>query len=75
MSAPIEISISRETDGRYIADASHVIPGALAYGETDAEATCNVQAWILRALADRVEHREQVPNIVRDLFVMRMRTP
>ncbi|NER33965.1 MAG: type II toxin-antitoxin system HicB family antitoxin [Oscillatoria sp. SIO1A7] len=48
------IEIDRETDGRWIAEVID-IPGVLAYGQTQEEATAKVQALALRVIAERVE--------------------
>jgi predicted RNase H-like HicB family nuclease len=51
------IEQEQEVDGRWIAEVPE-LPGALAYGETRAEAVARVQALALRVLADRLEHGE-----------------
>jgi predicted RNase H-like HicB family nuclease len=48
------IETEREQDGRWIAEIT-AIPGALAYGETEAQAKANAYAIALRAIADQVE--------------------
>lgn len=53
------IEIDRETDGRWIAEVIE-IPGVLAYGQTQEEATAKVQALALRVIAERVELGEMV---------------
>ena len=53
------IEIDRETDGRWIAEVID-IPGVLAYGQTQEEATAKVQALALRVIAERVELGEMV---------------
>jgi predicted RNase H-like HicB family nuclease len=40
-----------------------IVPGALAYGATRAEAAARAEALVLRALAERIEHGEPVPEI------------
>lgn len=67
MSLPIEIE--QEDDGRWIAELPD-LPGVMAYGATREEATAAVQALGLRVLADRVEHGEEVPAAVLDLFAV-----
>ncbi len=52
-----KLEIEQETDGRWIADIPE-LPGALAYGETAADARARAQALALRVLADRLEHGE-----------------
>jgi len=56
------IAFDREEDGRFIAEVQE-IPGALAYGATQAEAKARVQAIALHALAERIEHGEDVPGL------------
>jgi predicted RNase H-like HicB family nuclease len=65
MSLPIEVE--QEADGRWMAEIPD-LPGVLAYGASSAEAISKVRALGLRALADRVEHGEDVPAGVADLF-------
>ena len=52
------IESEQEDDGRWLA-AVLELPGALAYGETRAEAMAKAQALGLRVLADRIEHGEE----------------
>ena len=56
------IETELETDGRWIAEVPE-IPGALAYGSTRADATQNVQALALRAIADKLENGEAEPYL------------
>jgi predicted RNase H-like HicB family nuclease len=49
-----------EEDGRWCAGLSD-LPGALAYGNTAAEAAARTQALALRVLAERLEHGEVRP--------------
>lgn len=51
-----------ETDGRWLAEVLE-IAGALSYGATRAQAIANAQALALRALAERLEHGEEVPDL------------
>jgi predicted RNase H-like HicB family nuclease len=44
------------------------LPGALAYGATEAEARVETTALALRVIADRIEHGEPVPFDPGDLF-------
>lgn len=62
----LKIEFDQEDDGRWIAGIP-VLPGAMAYGATRNEAQDKVEALALRALADRPEHGEDVPEL-RDLF-------
>ena len=60
----MQIDVEREDDGRWIAEVS-ALPGAMAYGSTKAEAIMKVEALVLRALADKIEHGEDAPQIAR----------
>jgi len=62
MAQGFTVEIQREDDGRWIAEVTE-LPGVLAYGATREEALRNVEALALRALADRIEHGETVPEI------------
>ncbi len=57
----LSVEIEQEEDGRWIAEVP-AVPGALAYGATRAEAVGRAEALALRALADRLEHGEPVPE-------------
>lgn len=59
----LTLELDREEDGRYIAEVPD-LPGVLAYGSTEAEATARAQALALRVLADRLEHGEAVPDLL-----------
>ena len=56
------VEIEREDDGRWLAEIGE-LPGVLAYGVSEAEATARAQALALRVIADRLEHGEQDPNL------------
>jgi predicted RNase H-like HicB family nuclease len=56
------IEVEQEDDGRWIAEAP-LIPGAMAYGATQAEAVMKVEALVLRILADRLDHGEVAPEL------------
>lgn len=58
----LKIAFDREEDGRWIAEVEE-IPGVLAYGATREEARRKVQAIALHAIAERVEHGEEVPGL------------
>jgi predicted RNase H-like HicB family nuclease len=60
----LKIETERETDGRWIAEVPS-LPGVMSYGATQAEAIDRVKALALRAIADRHEHGEPVPDEVR----------
>lgn len=59
----LSIETEREEDGRWIGEVPE-LPGALAYGRTREEAIARVKALALRVLADRLEHGEEVPEMV-----------
>jgi len=58
----MQIQVEQEVDGRWIAEVS-LLPGAMAYGSTRAEAIAKVEALVLRTLADKIEHGEEAPGI------------
>lgn len=58
----LRIEIERETDGRFIAEAPE-LPGVMAYGATAGETRSRVLALALRALAERLESDEEVPQL------------
>jgi predicted RNase H-like HicB family nuclease len=62
------VEVEREEDGRWIAEIP-AIPGALAYGATEAKALAAVEALALRVLADRLEHGETAPGPLEVSFV------
>ena len=68
MTLPIEVE--QEDDGRWLAEVTD-LPGVLAYGPTRDAAADAARALALRVLADRVEHGEDVPAAVADLFAVR----
>jgi predicted RNase H-like HicB family nuclease len=61
------IEIDREADGRWIAEVFD-LPGVMAYGATQAEATARAQALALRVVADRLEHGELSPEFATITF-------
>lgn len=56
------VEIELEEDGRWIAEVPD-LPGVMTYGQTREEAISKAKALALRALADRLEHKEYVCNI------------
>lgn len=54
------IETEKEADGRWIAEIAD-LPGVLAYGETQEEATTKAEALALRVLAERLEKQECRP--------------
>lgn len=67
MRLPIELE--QEEDGRWMA-AIPDLPGVLAYGSTPEQAVAAARALALRVLADRVEHGEEIPEAVAELFAV-----
>jgi predicted RNase H-like HicB family nuclease len=57
----LKIELEQEEEGRWIGEVP-ALPGVMAYGETRAGALAAVQALALRAMADRLEHSEAVPE-------------
>jgi len=62
----LQIQVEREDDGRWLAEVPE-LPGVMAYGRTREAAISRVKALALRVLADRLEHGENVPELV-DVF-------
>lgn len=60
----MRVEVEREADGRWIAEVPE-LPGAMAYGASKTEAVAKVEALVLRALADKIEHGEEAPGIER----------
>lgn len=58
----MNIEIEQEEDGRWIAEVPD-LPGVMAYGETQEEVIGKVEALSLRAMADRLEHGEEIPEL------------
>ena len=56
------IQLSRETDGRWIAEVSE-LPGVMVYGGTSQDAIAKVKALALRVVADRLDHGEAAPDL------------
>jgi predicted RNase H-like HicB family nuclease len=57
----LRIEKEREEDGRWIAEVP-ALPGVLAYGKTDVEASAKVIVLALRVIADRIENGEPLPS-------------
>ena len=53
----LTIELEREDDGRWLAEVP-ALSGVLRYGSDRDEALPRVQAFALRVLADRLDHRE-----------------
>ena len=58
-----QIATEQESDGRWIAEVD-VMPGVMAYGTTRVDAVAKVQALALRALAERMDNGEAVPELL-----------
>lgn len=58
----MRVETEREPDGRWIAEVT-TLSGALAYGATKDEAIARVEVLVLRALADKIELGEPVPEV------------
>jgi predicted RNase H-like HicB family nuclease len=58
----MKIEIEKEDDGRWIAEVPE-LPGVMAYGNSRNEAISKAEALALRALADRLEHGEEIPEL------------
>jgi predicted RNase H-like HicB family nuclease len=58
----MRIELEQEEDGRWIAEVPDV-SGAMIYGNSRDEALARVKALVLRALADRLEHGESIPEL------------
>lgn len=58
----MQVEIEQEDDGRWIAEVP-ALRGAMAYGATRQEAIAKVEALVLRALADKIEHGEEAPQV------------
>ncbi len=58
----MKIEVDREEDGRWIAEAPE-LPGAIVYGSSREEAIAKVESLVLRVIADRLDHGEQIPEL------------
>lgn len=57
------IETDREVDGRWVAEVP-ALPGVLVYGATEAEAITKAKALALHVIADRIDHGEDVGELV-----------
>ncbi len=64
----MKIEVEREEDGRWIAEVPD-LPGVMAYGKSRAQAIAKAEALALRAIADRLDHGERIPEL-RHLFAV-----
>lgn len=58
----MRIKVEQE-DGRWLAEVPD-LPGVMVCGTAREEAVARVKALALRVLADRLEHRETIPELV-----------
>lgn len=56
------VEVEQEADGRWIAEVAD-LPGVMTYGNSRQDAVTRAQALALRALADRLEHGEELPQV------------
>ena len=56
-----DVETEQEIDGRWIADVP-TLPGAMAYGATEAEAVAHAKDLAQRVVTDRLAHGEPVPE-------------
>ena len=63
----LRIESEQEEDGRWIAEVP-LLPGVLAYGMTEGEASAKVKALALRIIADRIENGEPLPREIAGVF-------
>jgi predicted RNase H-like HicB family nuclease len=59
----LAIEIEPEADGRWLAEVPS-LPGVMTYGNTRTDAVARVQALALRALAEKLENGEAVPELL-----------
>lgn len=60
----LTVELDRETGGRWIADVTE-LPGVMVYAATRDEALAAAQALALRVLADKLEHGEAPPELLK----------
>jgi len=65
----IPITLGREEDGRWWADIESM-PGVMAYGATREAAITAVRALALRVAADCIDHGEDVPIPLAEIFAV-----
>ena len=58
----MQVEIEKEEDGRWLAEVPS-LRGAMAYGASKEEAIAKVEALVLRAIADKLEHGEDAPEV------------
>ena len=55
------IEYEQEEDGRWLAEVKEM-PGVIAYGEDPDEAVAHAQILALKAVIQRIEHGDQIPE-------------
>jgi len=65
--SPLRIELDREEDGRWLALVLE-LPGVMAYGASEEEATRKAQSVALQILADMIDNREELPPGLPALF-------
>ena len=58
----MKIEIEKEDDGRWIAEVPE-LPGVMVYGDSRHSAIAKAEALALRAIADRLDHGESIPEL------------
>ncbi len=66
----LAIELEQEDDGRWFGIISD-LPSVMAYGPTREEAAAATRLLAMKVLAERIEHGEDVPDAVADLFAVR----
>ncbi len=64
----MKIEIEHEDDGRWIAEVPDM-PGVMVYGQSREEAITKAEVLALRAIADRLDHGESIPEL-EELFTV-----
>jgi len=64
----LTVEFEQEEDGRWIAEITD-LPGVMVYGTTRHEAAARVQALALRVIAERLEHGEAAPDMLKLSFI------
>ena len=62
-----KVAVEQEEDGRWLAEVLE-LPGVLACGQSQDAAVSTVQALALRVVAERLEHGEAGPQLLRISF-------
>jgi predicted RNase H-like HicB family nuclease len=65
----IPIVVGKESDGRWWADIESM-PGVMAYGASPELAIANVRVLALRVAADCLEHGDDLPKPLEQIFTV-----